>query len=83
MYAWLWRHLPGGRRARTVQACLAVLVVVLVCFVWVFPALSTLLDRNGATVGSAPRLIDRREPLVAVTKAVTRAATRAATRADA
>lgn len=69
MYAWLWRHLPGGRRARTAQACLLVAAVVLVCFVWVFPAVSTVLDRNGATVDSAPHLNDRREPPVAATRA--------------
>jgi len=68
VYAWLWRHLPGGRRARMAQVGLAVVLVVLVCFVWVFPAVSTLLDRNGATVGSAPDLIDRREPPVAATR---------------
>lgn len=73
MYAWLWRHLPGGRRARTAQVGLAVLLVVLACFVWVFPAVSALLDREGATVGSASYLIERREPPVADTTAGTRA----------
>ncbi len=68
MYAWLWRHLPGGRRVRTAQCCLLVAVVVLACFVWVFPAVSTLLDRNGATVGSAPSVTDRRERPMAATR---------------
>ena len=71
MYAWLWRHLPGGRRARTAQVCAAVGLVVLVCFAWAFPAVSTLLERNGATVGSAPHEIDRREPPVAQTRTTT------------
>lgn len=64
MYAWLWRRLPGGRRARTAQACVLVALVVLVCFVWVFPAVSTVLDRNGATVGSAPYPDDRTHPVM-------------------
>lgn len=83
MYAWLWRHLPGGRRARAAQACLLVALVVLVCFLWLFPAVSTLLDRNGATVRSAPSVIDRREPPVAVRSAAARAVTRALAGADA
>lgn len=64
MYAWLWRRLPGGRRARAAQLCAAAAVVVVVCFGWVFPAVSTLLDSNGATVGSAPHPGDRADPVM-------------------
>jgi hypothetical protein len=68
VYAWLWRHLPGGPRARAAQLCVAVALVVLVCFVWVFPAVEALLTRNGATVGSAPQPIDRGATPMATTR---------------
>lgn len=62
MYAWLWRHLPGGRRARLAQLVAAAVLLLIVCFVWVFPAISTLSDRQGATVGSAPSSTEGKAP---------------------
>lgn len=43
MYPALWRVLPGGRAAKVVQRLLLLVAVVTVCFVWVFPAVATLL----------------------------------------
>ena len=51
MYAALWRHLPGPRWARALQCLLLALVVVAVCFLWVFPAVSPLLPFTDSTVG--------------------------------
>lgn len=50
MYAWLWRHLPGGRLARTVQAVLLVAGAVLVLFTVVFPWIEPRLPFDDVTV---------------------------------
>ncbi len=50
MYASLWRHLPGGRWARSLQALLLFLVVVAVLFLWVFPAVTPYLPYENVTV---------------------------------
>jgi len=39
MYGWLWRHLPGGRAVRTVQAVLLLYAAVAPLILVVFPAL--------------------------------------------
>ena len=41
MYAALWRALPGGRLAKTLESLGLFLVVVAVLFVWVFPVVAT------------------------------------------
>ena len=51
MYAALWRALPGPGWARAVQAAALVLLVVAVCFQWVFPWLEPLLPFTDVTVG--------------------------------
>ena len=51
MYAALWRHLPGPAWARAAQCLVLGLVVVAVCFTWVFPAVSPLLPFTDSTVG--------------------------------
>jgi hypothetical protein len=50
MYAWIWRHLPGPRWARAIIAVLALAIVVLMLFEWVFPAVSALLPFQEQTV---------------------------------
>ena len=50
MYGWLWRHLPGPAAARVAQALLVAGAVVVVCFLWVFPALAGNLPFNQQTV---------------------------------
>jgi len=50
MYGWLWRVIPGPAVVRVaVLAVLAVMVVV-VCFSWVFPAIAPYLPLNDITV---------------------------------
>jgi len=51
VYAALWRHLPGPAWARGVQCLVLAFIVVAVCFLWVFPAISPLLPFTEATVG--------------------------------
>ncbi len=50
MYAWIWNHLPGPTWARAIIATLALAVVVLVLFEWVFPEVSALLPFQEQTV---------------------------------
>ncbi len=51
MYATLWRALPGPVWARVLLCAVLALVVVAVCFSWVFPALSPLLPFTDPTAG--------------------------------
>ena len=51
MYAALWRALPGPVWARMLQCLALALVVVGVCFTWVFPAISPLLPFTDPTAG--------------------------------
>lgn len=51
MYAWLWRHLPGPTVVRVLLATVAVVAVLAVCFVWVFPAIAPAMPFNDTTVG--------------------------------
>lgn len=37
LYAWLWRHLPGGLPVRLATAVILVLLIVALLFTWVFP----------------------------------------------
>ena len=50
MYAALWRHLPGPGWARAMQCLVLALLVVGVCFTWVFPAVSPLLPFTDSTI---------------------------------
>jgi hypothetical protein len=50
MYAALWRLLPGGRLAKTLQAVVLAAVVVAVLFLWVFPAVAPHLPFEDVTV---------------------------------
>jgi len=51
VYAALWRHLPGPAWARALLCLVLAFVVVAVCFLWVFPAISPLLPFTESTVG--------------------------------
>ena len=53
MYAAVWRALPGPTWARVLQCVLIVLLVVVVCFQWVFPAISPHLPFTDNTVAAA------------------------------
>ncbi len=50
MYAWIWGHLPGPRWARATISALIIVIVVLVLFEWVFPAVSAILPFQDQTV---------------------------------
>ena len=58
MYAALWRRLPGGRLAKTLQALALLAAVVAVLFLWVFPAVAPHLPFEDVTIepttGAAP-----------------------------
>jgi len=51
MYGWLWRHLPGPAWVRALELAVAALVVLAVCFLWVFPAIAPYMPFNNTTVG--------------------------------
>ena len=53
MYAALWRVLPGPRGHGCCCASCSLVVVVAVCFQWVFPAISPHLPFTDNTVGAA------------------------------
>ena len=50
MYAALWRVLPGPRWVKAVQCLVLLLVVVAICFVWLFPAVAPYMPFNDNTV---------------------------------
>jgi hypothetical protein len=51
MYGWLWRHLPGPALVRVALLLVGAVLVLGVCFEWVFPALSPFMPFNDTTVG--------------------------------
>jgi len=51
MYGWLWRNLPGPSWVRALVLAVAALVVLAVCFLWVFPAIAPYMPFNNTTVG--------------------------------
>ena len=53
MYTWIWRHLPGGLPGKLLGSLLLLAAVVLVLFLWVFPAVEPLLPFNDVTVDTA------------------------------
>lgn len=53
MYAALWRALPGGRLAKSLQSLSLFLVAVAILFVWVFPAVATRLPFENVTLEPA------------------------------
>lgn len=52
IYAWIWRQLPGDRRAKVMLVTLLLAWLLLACFLWLFPAISDVLASNGSTVGA-------------------------------
>jgi hypothetical protein len=51
MYGWIWRHLPGSRGVKLLQALLLVAVVVTVLMLVVFPWVEPRLPFNAVTTG--------------------------------
>lgn len=50
MYAALWRHTPGPWPVRVALLVLLALIILAVCFAWVFPAIAPLMPFNDNTV---------------------------------
>ena len=50
MYAWIWRHLPGGTASRVLVATLLVLAVCALLLFVVFPWVEPRLPFNDITV---------------------------------
>ena len=50
MYGWLWRSLPGPGWARAAMLAIAAVLVLAVCFEWVFPAIAPFMPFNNQTV---------------------------------
>lgn len=53
MYAWLWRHLPGGTLERLGLAAAGLVVVGAVLWYFVFPWVEPKLQFDHGTVGGA------------------------------
>jgi hypothetical protein len=53
MYGWLWARLPGPVAVKVLLALLLFLGVVLVLFLWVFPAVLPLLPLSDPTIDAA------------------------------
>ncbi len=51
MYAWIWRHLPGGTASRALLSLLLVLTVAALLLFVVFPWVEPRLPFNDVTVG--------------------------------
>jgi membrane protein implicated in regulation of membrane protease activity len=51
MYGLLWRALPGPWWVRTVTLVVLAVLLVGVCFQWVFPAVAPYVPFNDTTVG--------------------------------
>lgn len=64
MYGPLWRLLPGPWPVKTFQALILVAGVVLVCFLWLFPAIAPLMpfNDNAVQTGSQSQGLQSPEP---------------------
>jgi len=51
MYAWIWRHLPGGAGSKAALAVALTLAVVALLLFVVFPWVEPRLPFNASTVG--------------------------------
>lgn len=52
MYGSLWRVLPGAWPVKVLLSLILLAVVIVVCFVWVFPAIAPYVPFNGNSVQS-------------------------------
>jgi hypothetical protein len=50
MYGALWRLLPGPRPVKALLSLILVIAVVVVCFLWLFPAIAPLMPFNDNSV---------------------------------
>jgi hypothetical protein len=54
MYASLWRALPGPWPVKVLLSAILAVVVVAVCFLWLFPAVAPLMPFNDNTIQTGP-----------------------------
>ena len=54
MYRSLWHVLPGPRPVKALLSLVLVLGVVVVCFLWLFPAIAPFMPFNDNTIQSGP-----------------------------
>jgi membrane protein YdbS with pleckstrin-like domain len=52
MYGALWRLMPGPWPVKLLISLVAVALVVVVCFLWLFPAIAPYMPFNGSSVQS-------------------------------
>jgi len=50
MYGPLWRLLPGPWQVKVLLSLVLVIIVIAVCFLWVFPAIAPYMPFNGNSV---------------------------------
>jgi hypothetical protein len=55
MYPWIWRHLPGPTAVRVLTATFLILAIVVVLFLWVFPALEAVIEYDSSQVPRTQR----------------------------
>ena len=51
MYSWIWRHLPGSRAMKSLQALLLLAAVLTLLMLVVFPWVEPRLPFNAVTTG--------------------------------
>ena len=57
IYPAIWRALPGPVAVRALLAVVLVLLVVVVCFLWVFPRIAPLMPFNDNTVDASAAMM--------------------------
>ena len=56
MYAWLWRLLPGPVPVKALLSLILAAGVVVVCFLWLFPAVAPLMPFNDNTIATGSQV---------------------------
>ena len=55
MYASLWRLLPGPWPVKALVSAILVVVVIAVCFLWLFPTIAPFMPFNDNTISTGPQ----------------------------
>jgi hypothetical protein len=56
VYGSLWRALPGPRAVKALLSLVLAIGVVVICFLWLFPAIAPFMPFNDNTIQSGPQL---------------------------
>ena len=67
MYGALWRRLPGPWPVKVLLSLVLFVLVVAVCFLWIFPAIAPYMPFNGNSVRSGLPLLN---PITPPTSAI-------------